>query len=114
MRFAAGQDTGARILEEAEAGVVIQCLAIDEVFANMSFDYVKLDIEGTECSALGGMSNMIVNYRPRLAVSAYHKPEDWWSIPFKLHSLPPDASIYLRQRCPNTFELVAYAIPQGR
>ena len=114
MRFAAGQDTGSRIVEDAEAGVVIQCLAIDEAFANTPFDYVKLDIEGAECSALDGMSNMIAKYRPRLAVSAYHKPDDLWSIPLKLRSLLPDAPIYLRQHYPNTFEIVAYAIPQGR
>lgn len=112
--FAAGQDTGSRIVDRADSSVTIQCLSIDEAFINVPFDYVKLDIEGAEVAALNGMRKMIARYQPRLAISAYHRPEDLWIVPLKLRALLPEASIYLRQHYPNTFEVVAYAIPPGR
>ncbi len=99
---------------EAEAGVTIQCLAIDEAFANVPVDYVKLDIEGAEAAALEGMRATIAKYRPRLAISSYHRPGDIWDIPLLLRSLLPDAEIHMRQHYPNTYEIVTYAIPPGR
>ena len=93
---------------------MIQCLAIDEAFCNTPVDYVKLDIEGAEAAALEGMRNTIAKYRLRLAISAYHRPQDVWAIPLQLHALLPGAPIFLRQHQQNTFELVAYAVPAGR
>ncbi len=89
-------------------------MAIDEAFINVPFDYVKLDIEGAELSALDGMRGMIARYKPRLAVSAYHRPEDLWEIPSKLKALLPGSDIYMRQHQRNTFEIVAYAVVANR
>lgn len=114
LRFAAGNTTDSRIVGDAEAGITIQCLAIDEAFANIPVDYVKLDIEGAEGAALEGMRATIAKFRPRLAISSYHRPGDIWDIPLQLRSLLPDADIYMRQHYPNTYEIVTYAIPPGR
>lgn len=114
LRFAAGNDTGSRLVGDAEAGVTIQCLAVDEAFANTPIDYMKLDIEGAEAAALEGMRATIAKYRPRLAISAYHRPADIWDIALQLKSLLPDANIHMRQHYPNTYEIVTYAVPPGR
>ncbi|WP_234731574.1 FkbM family methyltransferase [Acidocella facilis] len=114
VHFSAGRDTGSRITAEADATIAIQCMAIDEAFINVPFDYVKLDIEGAELSALDGMRGMIARYKPRLAVSAYHRPEDLWEIPSKLKALLPGSDIYMRQHQRNTFEIVAYAVVANR
>ena len=39
-------------------------------------DFIKMDIEGSELSALKGMQNIIVKNQPLLAISIYHRPED--------------------------------------
>lgn len=39
-------------------------------------DYIKLDIEGAELEMLHGAAKTITRCKPKMAVSAYHKPED--------------------------------------
>ena len=93
------------------ASTVIQCVAFDDVLPGHQIDFVKLDIEGAEIAALDGMSRTIARSAPRLAVSAYHKPQDLWEIPLKLLQLLPAAQLYIRQHDHNGLETVAYIIP---
>lgn len=44
-------------------------------------DFIKLDIEGAEVRALEGGNRTLAKYRPRLAVSVYHKPEHPREVP---------------------------------
>ena len=44
-------------------------------------DFIKLDIEGAELDALRGAPPDPLRDRPRLAISLYHRPEDWTTIP---------------------------------
>ena len=39
-------------------------------------DFIKLDIEGAERNALAGASSTMQNHRPRMAIAAYHEPDD--------------------------------------
>jgi FkbM family methyltransferase len=39
-------------------------------------DFIKLDVEGSEIPALIGGRNVITRFKPKLAVSLYHKPND--------------------------------------
>jgi FkbM family methyltransferase len=50
-------------------------------------DFIKLDVEGCELGALRGAESTLRRFRPRLAVAAYHKPDDLVTIPEYLHSL---------------------------
>lgn len=59
--------------------------------------FVKMDIEGAEMDALQGMQRMIAQYKPKLAVCVYHKPEDLWEIPLYIHKLVPGYRLILRQ-----------------
>ncbi len=43
-------------------------------------DYIKLDIEGAELDMLHGAAKTIVRCKPKMAVSAYHKHEDLWTL----------------------------------
>lgn len=43
-------------------------------------DYIKLDVEGSEMNALKGAIKTISKCQPTMAISAYHKFEDLWTI----------------------------------
>jgi FkbM family methyltransferase len=47
-----------------------------------AFNFLKMDIEGSELAALKGAAASIRKFRPKLAISLYHKPNDIFEIPF--------------------------------
>lgn len=59
-------------------------------------DYIKLDVEGAELDTLKGAARSIGLWKPRMAISAYHKPEDLWSLITYIHSLRPDYEFAFR------------------
>ena len=59
-------------------------------------DYIKLDIEGAELEMLHGAAKTITRCKPKMAVSAYHKPEDLWSLATYIKSLRPDYEFEFR------------------
>jgi FkbM family methyltransferase len=71
---------------------------------------IKMDIEGSEIAALEGGGQVIRESRPRLAISAYHKPEDIWEIPQKIKSLYGDYKLFFGHHSPIQWESVYYAI----
>jgi FkbM family methyltransferase len=71
----------------AEDGTVkIPSVAIDDLELK-HVDVIKLDIEGAELAALRGARATLLRDRPRLAISLYHRPEDWTTIPRFLDDL---------------------------
>ena len=59
-------------------------------------DFIKMDIEGAEMSALRGAAATILRYKPKLAICTYHKLEDKWTILSYIRSLRPDYQFDLR------------------
>lgn len=59
-------------------------------------DYIKLDIEGAELDMLHGAAKTITRYKPKMAVSAYHKWEDLWTLATYIKSLRPDYEFEFR------------------
>ena len=80
---------------------------------NAEVTYVKMDVEGAEAETLQGMANTILRCRPRLLVSAYHKPDDFITLPRLLLDLCPNYRLYLRRTpCIPAWEIQICAIPQ--
>jgi len=73
-------------------------------------DFIKMDIEGAEMDAIDGAAKIIRELKPRLAISAYHKPDDLWEIPIKLKSLNPSYKLYFGHHSPVRWESVFYAV----
>jgi hypothetical protein len=72
--------------------------------------FIKMDIEGAEYNAILGAHNTITKYRPKLAISIYHKPEDIWEIPSLILKMNPEYKLYLGHYSIAAAETVLYAI----
>ena len=59
-------------------------------------DYIKLDIEGAELDMLHGAAKTIARCKPKMAVSAYHLPDDLWTLATYIKSLRPDYEFAFR------------------
>ena len=59
-------------------------------------DYLKLDIEGAELDALSGAAKSIRKWKPKMAISVYHKLDDIWRIPEYILSLRSDYQFEFR------------------
>ena len=62
-----------------------------------SVDFIKLDVEGAELEVLKGARTTISRWKPILAVSAYHKPDDFWVLINFIKELRPDYEFAMRQ-----------------
>lgn len=83
---------GGRVLEGSGE---IEIDAMDN-FVKFDPTFVKMDIEGFEVSALKGGSQLISSAKPKIAVSAYHRPDDFFQIIRLVTSLNGDYRIGLR------------------
>lgn len=73
-----------------ERGPQVSTAAIDDFVRERNLpriDFIKMDIEGSELNALRGAEGTLKNFRPRLAISVYHKQRDLVEIPAYLRSL---------------------------
>jgi len=53
-------------------------------------DFIKMDIEGSEKWALRGGTQTIRKFRPRMALSTEHLPDDAYAIPRTVTTIRPD------------------------
>ena len=53
-------------------------------------DFIKMDIEGAEKNALTGAHETLRRFRPRMAISSEHLPDDTQKIPALVSRLRPD------------------------
>ena len=75
------------------------------------YNFVKMDIEGSDFSALQQMKSYISENRPNLALSVYHEPDDLWKMPLLLDDVSNSGYfLYLRQEGHWLFETQLYAV----
>ena len=71
-------------------------------------DFIKLDVEGAELAALRGARESIKNFKPKLAISLYHKPNDLFEIINYLKEDFPFYSCYIDHYTIHLEETVLY------
>ena len=101
-------DPGARILASAMPTTTIDAAVAQSNAPRV--DFIKMDIEGSELSALRGAESTIRRWRPKLAISLYHRPEDFFSIPSWIDSLGTGYRLYLDHYSIHQEETVLYAV----
>ncbi len=70
--------------EKASQGPTVPLTTIDKLVSELQLqrvDFIKMDIEGAEKQALAGGRATIARFHPRMALSAYHRPEDPQRLP---------------------------------
>ena len=91
----------------------VEVCAIDDV-VKFAPTYIKMDIETFETYALLGAMESIVKYKPKLAISIYHKFDDLWNIPLLLKQWVSEYDLYIRHYECYQAETVVYAIPKDQ
>jgi FkbM family methyltransferase len=120
----AGLDNAVREIADAEAAgpvdpgfQMVEGLVATETIDHVTetrrlprVDFIKLDIEGYELRALQGARATLARYRPRLAVSVYHRKMDPIEITEFIRSLDLGYRFYLGHYTIFNEETVLYAI----
>ncbi|MBQ3691831.1 MAG: FkbM family methyltransferase [Clostridia bacterium] len=86
--------SGGRMSCFDESGYKVLARSVDSVCDRA--DYIKMDVEGAEYETLMGCREIIKRFRPSLAVSAYHRVGDIFTLPILIDSLNHGYKIYLR------------------
>lgn len=108
LRFNVDSDAGSTI--SSDGTEYVQCISIDESIRNFNPTFIKMDIEGAEYDALLGAKSTIEKYKPNLAISLYHTPQDIYRIPLLLESWNLNYKYYLRMYGYSGYDLVLYAV----
>lgn len=93
-------------------GIQVETESIDEFVSKNSLprvDFIKMDIEGAELEALRGAEQTIRKYHPKLAISVYHDPTHFASIPGWLASLNLGYRLFLDHFTIHSEETVLFA-----
>lgn len=91
--------------------VTIEVDTLDNM-VNEKVSFIKMDIEGGESMAIEGMKNHILNGHPKMAISVYHKVDDFWKIPEQILAIREDYDIYMRHYTEGTDETVMFFMPK--
>ena len=73
--------------------------------------FIKMDIEGAEEAALRGSEATIRQCQPRIALAAYHKPDDFWRLPDQIERMDVDFELAMRHYTEGIDETVLFFLP---
>jgi len=73
----------------------IEAVKVDDRI-NSSVGLIKIDAEGSDIKVLEGLQSTITTYTPCIKIAAYHRNEDYYSIPEALEKIKGGYRIYMR------------------
>lgn len=103
--------TISEVVKDKQDTILAEVVELSDILEkNQKVTYIKMDIEGSEMEALMGASEVIKQWKPKLAICIYHKPEHYWQIPLFIKSLVPEYKIYIRHHSKMAAQTVCYAV----
>lgn len=102
------------IYDDVDNYIEVAICRIDDELQGEPISIIKMDIEGSELSALIGAAETIKRNHPKLAICVYHKSEDMFTCINFVESLvgPGVYKYYLRHHSDDVCETVLYALPE--
>lgn len=95
-------------LSSEEGKNSVETCTLDGYLAGKAVSFIKVDIEGMEMQFLEGAKNTIMQYKPKMALCAYHYPCDLYSIAKYVKQLVPEYKFKLRLHAPFFGDFVLY------
>jgi len=92
----------------ADGVTEIEVVSLDSYLNGSPVTFIKMDIEGAELDALMGAKDTISKWKPRIAISIYHKHSDVIDIPKYILSLVPEYRMYIRHYTARATETVLF------
>lgn len=111
--FSDGREGGSRVCDPAAiapAATSIEVDAVDNILHGRRVTYIDMDIEGAERNAIFGAEQTIKNWKPKLAVSVYHRREDLFSLLLLLKSFVPQYRFHMRHYTEDQTQTILYAV----
>ena len=105
--FFAEEGRGNSRLSES-GGVEVEVTTIDS-FMDEKPTFIHMDVEGAEIDAIEGGAKTIATYKPRLSISIYHRPLDFYEIPKLLKKINPEYKFKIRQHHSVVYDMILYA-----
>lgn len=111
MPFALGDQCGSLFIEPSNIGSVIKnttdnnfnsikidCFTVDKLFfeKDLKVTYIKADLEGYEEKMILGALNTIKKWRPKIAITTYHRENDYKKILSIVKSVIPDINYKIK------------------
>lgn len=102
-------DASTTLSSEGEQEITV--VSLDEDITER-ITWIKMDIEGSEQSALRGARKHIAEEKPKLTICTYHSNEDIWKIPMMVKEYNPTYKLYFRYNGQTVFpsEYVLFAL----
>jgi FkbM family methyltransferase len=88
----------------------IQVDTVDGIVKDDPVTFIKMDVESAEKETIMGARVLLNRFKPKIAVSVYHKKEDIFNIPLLLNEIIPEYKLYLRHYSQGSPETVCYAV----
>ena len=77
-------------------GIETDFSTVDDILKGEKITFIKMDVEGEELKAVKGAKNTILKYKPKMIISAYHRTEDFWTLPKTVLEINPNYKVYMR------------------
>lgn len=75
----------------------VKVSTVDSIVGDEKIDYIKIDVEGNEAAALRGGLETMKRCMPDIALSVYHRANDFFELILYLHEICPEYRLYLRR-----------------
>lgn len=102
---------GEIFIRKEEDDCLIEVDQIDNIVNGKCVTIIKMDIEGAERDAIMGATKTIMEWHPRLIISAYHRSHDCYSLVLLLKKIAPSYHFFLRHFSFGLSETVIIALP---